>query len=352
MLKRPNLTTPKKVKKTFSAKGWIIALSLAVLLLVGGVWTLRTWYNRNLQPVSSSLQRAYFTVSPGDTRSEIAKNLENANLIRSAKAFENFVRSNEINNLQAGTYILSPSMDVPEIVRKIAAGDVAKNLFTILPGKRLDQIKAAFASVGYNQDEIDRAFSPELYADMPLLASLPAGATLEGYLYPDSFQKQSDTPAETIVRQSLEEMQKYLTADVINGLGAQGLTTYQGIILASIVEKETSNPTDQPTVAQVFLLRSRQGMMLGSDVTAFYGAEVAGAPRSVFYDSPYNTRLHSGLPPGPISNFTASALKAVAHPANTDYLFFVAGDDSVLHFTHTAAEHDAAVAQYCHEACR
>lgn len=351
MLKRPNLT-PKKVKKTFSARGWFIALAVAILLLVGGVWTLRMWYNRNLQPVSSSLQRVYFTVSPGDTRSEIAENLEKQNLIRSAKAFENYVRSNEIDNLQAGTYILSPSMDVPEIVRKISTGEVAKNLLTILPGKRLDQIKAAFALAGYSQAEIDRAFNPALYADMPVLSSLPAGATLEGYLYPDSFQKQSDTPAETIIRQSLQEMQKYMTSDIISNLGAQGLTPYQGLTLASIVEKETSNPADQPTVAQVFLSRLRQGMMLGSDVTAFYGAEVAGAPKSVYYDSPYNTRLHTGLPPGPISTFTISALSAVVHPSSTDYLYFVAGDDGVLHFTHTAAEHDAAVAQYCHEACQ
>ncbi len=348
MLKKPNTG---KLKSVTSGKAWAIGIAIAVLVLVGGAWALRTWYNRNLQPVSSSLERVYFTVSPGDTRSVIAENLESAKLVRSAKAFENYVRSNEIENLQAGTYVLSPSMDVPEIVRKISRGEVAKNLLTILPGKRLDQVKAAFASAGYSQSQIDNAFNPALYADMRLLSSLPPSASLEGYLYPDSFQKQSNTPAETIVRQSLEEMQKHVTPELNGGLGAQGLTPYQGIILASIVEKETSNPVDQPTVAQVFLSRFKQGMMLGSDVTAFYGAEVAGAPKSVYFDSPYNTRLHTGLPPGPISNFTLSALLAVANPSDTDYLYFVAGDDGVLHFSYTAAEHDAAIAQFCHKAC-
>jgi UPF0755 protein len=346
-----NIKKPS-VKKPSSARGWLLALIICVLVLFGGVWALRSWYSRNLQPVSSSSHAmVYFTVSSGETRSQIAKNLERAHLIRSAKAFENYVRSNEVNNLQAGTYVLSPSMSVSEIVAKISNGEVAKNLLTILPGKRLDQIKQEFMASGYTQAQVDVAFNPDLYSDLSIMSTLPAGANLEGYLYPDSFQKQSDTPAETIVRQSIQELQKYMTADVVNGLGAQGLNVYQGMTLASIVEKETSNPADQPTVAQVFLSRYKQGMMLGSDVTAFYGSESAGAGQQVFYESPYNTRLHTGLPPGPIGNFTYSALRAVAKPASTDYLYFVAGDDGTLHFSHTAAEHDAAVAEFCHKAC-
>lgn len=341
----------KKFKRHASGKRGLIALVILVLLIFGGVWALRGWYNRNLEPVSSSQTTAYFTVSPGDTRNQIAVHLEQAHLIRSAKAFENYVRSNEIQNLQAGTYALSPSMGVKKIVKIISSGDVAKNLLTILPGKRLDQIEKAFVAAGYTQAQIDSAFSPSQYADLSVLASLPPGASLEGYLYPDSFQKEADTPAETIVRESLQEMQKYLTSDIIDGFGAQGLSVFQGITITSIVEQESSSPVDQPTVAQVFLSRYHQGIMLGSDVTAFYGSYVAGLSPSVLYDTPYNTRLHSGLPPGPIGNITFDALKAVAHPASTDYLYFVAGDDGVLHFSHTQAEHDAATAQFCTKAC-
>ena len=341
----------QRVAKPSSLKTWSITLAIISLLLFGGIWSLRSWYNRNLQPVSSSQTTAYFTVSPGDTRNQIATNLEQAHLIRSAKAFENYVRSNEIQNLQAGTYTLSPSMGVKKIVSIISGGEVAKNLLTILPGKRLDQIKKAFVSAGYTQAQIDSALTPAQYADLPVLASLPSGAGLEGYLYPDSFQKEANTPAETIVRESLQEMQKYLTSDIIDGFGAQGLSVFQGITMTSIVEQETSNPVDQPTVAQVFLSRYHQGMMLGSDVTAFYGSYTAGLAPSVLFDTPYNTRLHSGLPPGPIGNITFDALKAVAHPAGTDYLYFVAGDDGVLHFSHTQAEHNAAIQQYCTKAC-
>jgi UPF0755 protein len=86
-------------------------------------------------------------------------------------------------------------------------------------------------------------------------------------------------------------------------------------------------------------------------VTAFYAAGQAGQGQTLGVDSPYNTRLHTGLPPGPIGNFSASALSAVAHPSNTDYLFFVAGDDGKIHFSHTEAEHEQNIKQYCTKAC-
>jgi UPF0755 protein len=146
-------------------------------------------------------------------------------------------------------------------------------------------------------------------------------------------------------------MQTHLTQDVLSGFKAQNLTTYQGITLASIVYAESGNPKSEPTVAQVFLLRLKQGMALGSDVTAFYAASLAGQDKTLGVDSPYNTRLHSGLPPGPIGSFTDIALKAVAHPSNTDYLYFVAGDDGTIHFSHTEQEHEAAIKKYCTKEC-
>jgi UPF0755 protein len=170
-------------------------------------------------------------------------------------------------------------------------------------------------------------------------------------LYPDSFQKAANTPPTTIIRESLDEMEKHLTPDVVSGFAAQGLNTYQGMTMASIVYAESGDPASEPTVAQVFLLRLKQGSALGSDVTAFYAADLAGAGKTLGVDSPYNTRLNPGLPPGPIDSFTDIALQAVAHPSNTDYLYFVAGDNGVIHFSHTEAEHEQAVKQYCTKEC-
>jgi UPF0755 protein len=340
------------IKKPGFLRSKFIILAVAILVIVGGLWTARAWYNRNLAPVSSSQQLVYFPVATGSSLHEIATDLKRADLIRNSQAFETYVRGRQLYaKMQAGTYALSQSMSAPQIVDKIVKGEVSKSYLTILPAKTIKQIRQTFKQAGYSDAELDVAFDPSTYPDEPVLASLPAGASLEGFLYPDSFQKETDTPAQTIIKESLEEMQKQLTPDIISGFSAQGLNTFQGITMASIVYQESGNPTYEPTVAQVFLSRLQQGMMLGSDVTAFYAASLAGQGQSLGVDSPYNTRLRTGLPPGPIGNMTADALKAVAHPSNTDYLFFVAGDNGVIHFSHTEAEHEQAVKQYCTKQC-
>ncbi len=297
-------------------------------------------------------QTRYFSVLPGTSVSTIANNLNDAGLIKSPQAFALYVKSHSgRHNLQAGTYSLSPSMGSKVIANRMTQGNVAKNLLTILPGKRLDEVKKAFVKAGYSQADADTAFNPSEYSDHPVLAYLPAGASLEGFLYPDSFQKELNTPAQTIVRESLDEMNKHLSPDIIAGFKAQSLSPYQGITLASIVTQETDNPDYEPAVAQVFLSRLEQGSKLQSNVTANYAADVAGLQRSIDINSPYNTYIQSGLPPGPIGGVTASSLKAVAHPSNTDYLFFVAGDDGKVYFSHTSAEHEAAIKQHCQKKC-
>lgn len=329
-----------------------IVVALVLALLVGGGFGLHAWYNRNLGAVSSSHRVTYFPIASGSSLQEIAEDLKRAHLIRSVTAFEAYVRGRQLySKMQAGTYALTPSMSTPTIVSKIVNGEVSRSYLTILPGKTVKQIRQTFKESGYSDNELDAAFDPDTYPDEPVLASLPAGASLEGFLYPDSFQKVTDTSAQAIIKESLEEMEKHLTPDIVSGFSDQGLNVYQGVTLSSIVYQESGDPSDEPTVAQVFLLRLKQGMGLGSDVTAFYAAGLVGQGHTLGVDSPYNTRIHTGLPPGPIGNMTEDALKAVAHPANTDYLFFVAGDNGVLHFSHTEAEHEQAIKQFCTKEC-
>jgi UPF0755 protein len=279
-----------------------------LLLIIAGGYGAHRWYNRNLGPVSSSMQTTSFKVSPGDSLHEIAANLKQAGLIRSATAFETYVRGRQLYaKMQAGTYALNPSMSTPMIVDKIIKGDVSKTDVTIYPGKTIKQIRQIFQQVGYSDAELDAAFASSTYPDEAVLNYLPDGASLEGFLYPDTFQKNSTTPAQAIIRQSLEEMQAHLTPDIISGFKAQGLSVYQGVTLASVVYQESGLPAAEPTVAQVFLTRISKGMMLGSDVTAFYASQQAGQGKNLGVDSPYNTRLHTGLPPGPIGNMTDTA---------------------------------------------
>jgi len=327
--------------------GALVALAILAIVLVRHV------YHENLKPVSSVRTVHVVTVPQGATVSKIASLLKKDGVIRSDWAFQWYVSSQEAREkLQAGSYALRPSQSVQEIVSLMTTGRVTTALVTIPPGRRIDEVRSILINNGFNSDQVSEALKAENYRGHPALVELPKEInSLEGYVYPESIQKDANTTPQELLTKFLDEMQKRLTPEVRNSFAQQGLTVYQGITLASMVEMEVSNPADRPIVAQVFLKRLHEGMVLGSDVTAFYGAILADKPPSVSYDSAYNTHLHQGLPPGPISNVSADSLNAAAHPASTDYLYFVAGDDGKTYFSHTLAEHQAAVAAHCKKLC-
>ena len=331
----------------------LVAVGVFLSFVVVGSIAVQRWYYGALKPVSASAHKQYITIVSGATASAIAQQLQDAGLIRSAQAFSWYISvHDDRDKLQAGTYSFTPSQSTAEIAEAIVAGKVATDLVTILPGQRIDQVRQAFIKAGFKVAAVDAALQAGQYrTSYPALADNPPGASLEGFLYPDSFQKTATTDPKQIIAESLTEMQAHLTSDIRSGFAAEGLTVYQGVTIASIVEQEVPGQSDRDQAAQVFLKRLKIGMELGSDVTAFYGAIKDGVPPSTTYDSPYNTLLHKGFPPGPISNVTDSSLKAVAHPAGTDWLYFVAGDDGVTHFAHTIDEHNANVAKYCHKLC-
>jgi len=331
----------------------VVLLVFVALLLAAGAFTVRFFYLDALKPVNSTSEVAMSVVIPkGATLEQIANQLQQVGLIKNVWAFSWYVGSqNARTSLQAGTYSFSPSQSVAEIVVQLTHGKVKTDLVTIIPGQRIDQIRTTLANYGFNEADIDVALDPATYRGNGVLADKPKGASLEGYIYPDSYQRDAATKPQQIVTQALAEMEKKLTPDVRARFRAQGLSMYEAIILASIVEKEVPSYVDRTKAAQVFLLRMSIGMRLGSDVTAFYGALIAGQEPSVLYDSPYNTRMHEGLPPTPISNVTIGSLQAVARPAKTDWLYFVSGDDGVTYFAHTVEEHESNVAKYCHKLC-
>jgi UPF0755 protein len=323
------------------------------VLALAGIVAARHAYDVGLKAVNTSQKTQIFTVESGDSVKIIASNLEDANLIRSAWAFQLYVHAKELGNrLQAGTYALSPSENVSQIVDTLTKGKVTTKLVTILPGRRIDQVRADLINDGFKPDAVDKALDPAQYADMPILSYKPANInTLEGLLWPDSYQKQPNTDPSVIIRESLDAMSGHLTPDVQAAFAAQGLSPYQGLVLSSVVLQEAGRQVDQPQVAQVFLSRLKAGMSLGSDPTAKYGAILAGRNPDLNYDSAYNTLLHPGLPPGPISTVNATSIAAVAHPAGTNWLYFVAGDDGVTHFSTNLQDHEALTKQYCHKLC-
>lgn len=343
--------TSRTPKRRWPRRILIVAV-VGLIVIVGGTVGLRYVYDANLKPVSSSTKAQEVVIRQGATDDEIGKLLQQKGLIRSAWAFRLYISSKEARGeLQAGTYEIASNQSVAEIVSLLTHGRIVTNLVTILPGQRLDQVRKRFIQDGFSEAAVDEALDPSNYVGNAALVDKPAAANLEGYLYPDSYQRTSDTSPKEIVTEALAQMDKRLTPDLRAAFARQGLSAYQAIVLASVVEKEVSSQPDRDQVAQVFLKRLRTNTRLQSDVTAFYGAILAGKAPSVDYNSVYNTYMHDGLPPTPISNVSISSLHAVAYPANTDWLYFVAGDDGTTHFAKTVAEHNANVAQYCKKLC-
>lgn len=331
---------------------WYTIAALLVLL-IGSVVYIRHMYDENLRPVSNSTEQTVFVVRSGASVNEIGVDLHRQGLIRQVWAFERYASLTKLGSkLQAGTYRFSPSQSVIDITGMMAEGKVAVDLITILPGQRIDQLKQAFIDAKFDPAAVDAAFEPAQYEDSPALADKPRGASLEGFLYPDSYQKDANTDPRVIVRAALTEMEARLTPQLRMSFASHGLTVYQGVTLASVIEREVSQAADKAQVAQVFYKRLGSGIALESDATAIYGAALAGQTKpNVRFESAYNTYSHKGLPPGPISNVTESSLNAAARPAASDWLYFVAGDDGKTYFSKTLEEHEALTDQHCKKLC-
>lgn len=338
-----------------SRRRWPIALVCIMLALALLGVAVTKAYDWSLDPVDVQSERVIdFKVETGSTIDVIARQLKEAGLIRSVWGFKLYIANQQAGSaLQAGTYTLSPAQNVPAIASYLTGGQVYANTITILPGRRIDQIREMLLDNGFTAQEVKDGLNPALYIDRyRVFAGKPSRASLEGYLYPETFQITADTSVQDVVNSSLAELEKRLTTEIRQAFVGQGLTLFEAITLASIVEQEASSQVDRDRVAQVYLKRHKEGMRLEADPTAFYGSIVAGAEQSLRYDSPYNTYLHDGLPVGPISNVSESSLRAVAFPADTDWLYFVAGDDGTTYFSRTLEEHQRNTQLYCTKLCQ
>lgn len=336
---------------------WVVA-TVMVLMLAGGI-AVNRWYQANLEPLTAESQEKVVVIELGSSTMDVARQLENEPLIKNARAFSWYVSRLDGNNvIQAGTYRLNANMPVSQIVEILISGKVDTSLVTITGGLRLDEVRQVLLNAGFDEAGIDSALNASY--SHPMTANLPAGATLEGYIYPETYQINAASTAKTIIESALDQFYSFITPDLLEGLKRQKLSLHQAIILASIVHKESYDFEDQRRVAQVFLKRLEMAIPLGADATFRYAAAITGQEPSVDIESPYNTRVNAGLPPGPIANFEIGALKAVANPANSDYLYFVHGDGChdddlntpcVTYFSNTQAEHDDNTVKYCRQYC-
>ncbi len=331
---------------------WILIIVIIIVFMTGSV-LVRNYYYGLLKPYSSSQRPVSVDIAKGSSVREITDQLSSDHVIRSSWAAQLYINSqNFSNSLQAGTYIFYPNETTQQIISNIVSGRIATNLVTILPGTNIFKLKTDLLKDGYSLSDINNALNINNYRNLKIMEFVPSNVnSMEGLLWPDSFQRNKSTPLTTIITESLNEMSAHLTPKVQAAFASEGLSTYQGLILTSIIDQEVSKPSDQAQVAQVFLSRLKQSMNLGSDVTAYYGSLVNNQTPSLSYDSPYNTLLHPGLPPTPISTINSTSLYAATHPAPTNWLYFVTGDSGVTYFSNTLTQQQANTAQYCHKLC-
>lgn len=347
-----SLSLPQKTKK-HRLRTWIIALvAVVTTIVVAGLIAASVWFQNQLSPVSDdTTKRVKVVIEQGSSTSSIGQELEAKGVIKSQLAFSIYMKlSGKTNRLQAGAYSLQPSLSTPAIIDHLMSGKADTFKVTFLPGGTVAEAKKTLLGLGYSAQEIDAAFA--MTYDRPLFATKPISSDLEGYIYGETIEFDFSASVEAILEKFFDQFENFVEKnDLAAAYKKRGLTLYEGITLASIVQREVPIK-DMPAVARVFLNRLKAGMTLGSDVTYQYAAKKLGVEPNPSLDSPYNTRKHAGLPPGPIATPGNSALLAVAHPANNDYLYFLSGDDGKTYFSKTDEGHQQNIVQHCQEKCK
>lgn len=299
--------------------------------------------NDLLQPVDPNEQPRPFQIALGESPTEIANRLEQEGLIHNARALRDYlVYAGLDTSLQAGEYQLSPAASPLAIAQQLQDATPSQVTFNILPGWRMEEIASALPTSGleFSAAELlntanlpgDLATSDATPALSSLLAELPAGASLEGFLFPSSYTVDRTINAQEFVTELVENFANQLGAELRQGFERQGLSLFEAVSLASIVQREAIVEEEMPMIASVFLNRLSAGIKLDADPTVQYAVgfnaeqntwwTVPLSAADLAISSPYNTYQNLGLPPGPIANPGLKALQAVALPAQTPYYYF------------------------------
>lgn len=321
-----------------SFRRWV---ALAILLGGGAGYTL--W--ELLRPYAAFGQETFIDFPKGTSTIEMARLLAQSGVIAHSWAFLAVRVFEPRRKLQAGEYRFAQPASVREVYDRIARGDVFYYALTIPEGQNMFDIGAAaeklklFSAADFLSAARDTSFIHDLD---------PAAPTLEGYLFPSTYQLKRHTNP-----QQLCQMMTTRFREVWKELGAPA-DVHGTVTLASLLEREARVPMDRPLISSVFHNRLKIGMKLDCDPTTIYAALLDGRYRGTIHqsdlasDSPYNTYRHTGLPPGPIANPGRDSLLAALHPADTEYLYFVLRPDGsgAHNFSKSISEHQVATAQY------
>ena len=326
-------------------------LLLVLLLALGafGLWVRKT----ATTPVEHDSADRIVTIDQHAGTQGIVARLAEAGIVRHPLALKIYLRvTGRGGNLKAGDYKFASPISPLQAIEKVRRGEVYIERATIPEGyNRFDIAETLATKTGKaTADEFLRLMGDQT----PITRIAPTARNLEGYLFPDTYNYNTRTTPEELIRMMISRFEEVFTPEWSMRASQLGLTVHQVVTLASIIEKEAKVPDERPHMASVFFNRLKRGMPLASDPTFIYAAILAGDydgnPNQLRFrnrPSPYNTYLTTGLPPGPIASPGRASLEAVLYPDNTDDLYFVVNGTEGRHkFSRTASEHDVAVEQY------
>jgi UPF0755 protein len=315
-------------------KIYILLISLSIITI-----SIFLWWNQAKKPANPEDKTFIpFTVQKGENSRSIADRLQKQNLLRSPVAFFLIARFGGLaNNIQAGEFSLSPSMNLYTLADKLTHGT--------------EDVRVTIIE-GWRNEEIALKLAKEL--------NIPENEFLKfakiGYMFPDTYQIPKDSTAETVSKLFIKNFNSKITQEIINSAKIKNLNLEELITIASLVEREAKNDQDRPLVASVILNRLKIGMKLDIDATIQYALGYQTNDKTWWkkelteedlnIDSPFNTYKNQGLPPSPISNPGFAVIKAVINAPTTDYIYYLSDDQGKTYFSRTLDEHNTKIIKY------
>ena len=340
MVVLPAMQTGKRAKRA------LFLVSLLAPLLIGGsvAWF---GYRALMTPGPPLPQPVRFFVQKGSPLDAIARHLHTEGVLNQVWVFRLWARwSGMDRRIKPGEYLFPKALSPLELLTRLSQGQLVRRTITIPEGFSLVQIAQLLEQRGFGAAESFLCLNadPEFLADWRLPAN-----SLEGYLYPATYQFSVRAPAREILGRMIARFYAAWEPVLERRAAELGLSLHEVVTLASIIEKETGQVAERPLIAAVIHNRLNRGIRLQCDPTVIYGIKNFDGNLTRHHlqtPTPYNTYVIRGLPPGPIANPGLAALRAALYPANTDYLYFVARGDGTHHFSVSLAEHNRAVRRF------
>lgn len=325
----------------------IIAVCILVILAGASAWLWYEYHRFVGQPADADGAPVTMDIMANASFNAVVWQLKDAGIITHPLRFKILARiKGDDTRLKAGEYELSPAMTPLEVLDTLVNSKVVLHRLTVPEGFTIREIAAELQRTGLAnaEDFIALAMDSRLAAELDI-----PGSTLEGYLFPDTYFFPKGVTSKTIVARMVQRFHEQFSPDWHPRARQLDLTIHEVVTLASIIEKETGDSAERPTISSVFHNRLKKKMRLESDPTVIYGIEDFDGNitrRHLSARTPYNTYMMRGLPPGPIANPGRLAIEAALFPEQTDYIYFVSKKDGTHYFSTTFDEHNKAVRRY------